>query len=288
MRLVGGAPLPVDGWRAGRVGPRRRQVGGGERGWTVAVHGAKGGVGASLLACQIALTAAARGSAALVDLDVTGGSTSALLGLEERGSMLSLLPDEDGGRAEVAAVARRHRSGLALLAAEPFDPAARRLDGRAVRRLLDELRGVFDVLVVDVPAGVDDRGVGALTAADVALLVVTPEVPCVLAGRRLVEALARHRFRLERLGVLVNMLDADAAVAGEQVALALSLRLAGVVPFDRATVRALVECSLERGGVMAPGRVGAAVAAVANRVLPPGRRRDDGSEALVLAAGAAR
>jgi hypothetical protein len=40
--------------------------------------------------------------------------------------------------------------------------------------------------------------------------------------------------------------------------------------------------------VMATGRVGAAVAAVADRVLPRGRPRDDGSETLVLAAGAAR
>lgn len=291
------------------------------------MHGAKGGVGASLLACQVAVRAASRGSAALIDLDVTGGSTSALLGLEERGSLLSLIGMGDGGdgatsqrqysngatsqrqypngatlqqssngatsqrrfahEVEVGAVARMHRSGLALLAAEPFDRDADRLDGRAVRELLAFLRSRFGVLVVDVPAGVDDRGVSALAVADVVLLVVTPEVPCVVSARRLVDALSLHRFPLERVGVLVNMLDVEGGVAPERIARALSLRLAGAVPFDREVVRAAVDGGWEHGGVLAPGIVHDAVAAAAEAVLPA-EGRAAGGEWLAVGAGAAR
>jgi MinD-like ATPase involved in chromosome partitioning or flagellar assembly len=47
-------------------------------GQTLAVHGAKGGVGASLLVSQVALDAARRTRTVLVDLDVTGGARGGL------------------------------------------------------------------------------------------------------------------------------------------------------------------------------------------------------------------
>jgi pilus assembly protein CpaE len=235
-------------------------------GLTLVVHGAKGGVGASLLASQVALAAAGRARTALVDLDVSGGTCSALLGVEERGSMLSLL-GHGVGRGEVAAVARRHPSGLALLAAEPFDAAAGLLDGAAVRRLLELARRCFDVVVVDVPARLDDRGVAALAAADKALLVVTPEVPCVVAARRLVDALAWRDFPLARLGVVVNMLEEAEGVTPEQIAAAISLRLTGTIPFAPKPVRQSINSAREHNGSLEPGTAHTAIAALSAHVV---------------------
>jgi pilus assembly protein CpaE len=172
------------------------------------------------------------------------------------------------GCAEVAAAARWHPSGLALLAAEPFDTASGRLDGAAVARLLGLVRDCFDVVIVDVPARLDDRGAAALATADAALLVTTPEVPCVVAARRLVDALAWRHFSLARMGVVVNMLVESEGVTPERIASAICMPLAGTIPFDPEAVRRTVNSAREHGGALRPGKVHTALAAISARVLP--------------------
>lgn len=214
----------------------------------LAVFSPKGGVGTSFLATRIALALAADRTrrVTLVDLDVTGGDCAVLLGLGAGppGSVLSLLglcrgPGDVFGAA-LETVALAHPSGLRLLAAAPLDEAARGFGAAETRRLLGALRAHGDVLVADVRAGVDERSVGALTAADHVLLVTTPEAPCVRGARRLVEALARHRFPLGRVSIVHNMAGPADLAGGARVAAALHLPLSGSVPFAPKVVRGLV------------------------------------------------
>ncbi len=115
----------------------------------IAVTGSKGGVGATTLAVNIALAAAATAHVILIDFE-PGGEAAIHLGLEPAQTIDDLLSGDsesiDVARVEAALTA--HASGLRLLAAadQPVDPSHATV-------LLNHLLGLCDVCVFDLGDG---------------------------------------------------------------------------------------------------------------------------------------
>jgi pilus assembly protein CpaE len=71
--------------------------------------------------------------------------------------------------------------------------------------VLGALRALFPVVVVDCGSRLDEANAVALEIADHAVLVVTPEVPCLLAARRHLATLSRLSIRSDdRVLAVVN------------------------------------------------------------------------------------
>ena len=133
------------------------------RGRLVAVTGARGGVGATMLATGIAWTIAnrRRRRVALVDLDLQFGTVALALDLEPSPGLREAL--EHPGRIDALFVDRamvRHSDTLFVLSGEELlgDPVT--ADTSSLDILLKELRNKFHYVVVDVP-----RQVSPATAA---------------------------------------------------------------------------------------------------------------------------
>lgn len=164
-REVGPAPGAA---RRGRAG--RRVVG---------VVGARGGAGASTFAAALAHRLARRGSAALVDLERTGGGIDVLVGLEGADGLR--WPDLAGARGEVAGVelvALLPRWGactvLSADRARPGPPPS-----AAVDDVLGALASEVDHVVVDLDrADVAERS-DVLALCGVVLVVVPRDLRAV-------------------------------------------------------------------------------------------------------------
>ena len=130
------------------------------RGRLVAVVGARGGVGATMLATGIAWTIAhrRRRRVALVDLDLQYGTVALALDLEPAPGLREAL--EHPGRIDGLFVDRvmvRHSDTLYVLSGEESlgEPVAP--DTAALDILLKELRNKFHFVVVDLPRQVSAR-----------------------------------------------------------------------------------------------------------------------------------
>jgi pilus assembly protein CpaE len=126
----------------------------GHQGRLVAVIGARGGVGASTVAVNIAWTMANRQGlrVALIDLDLYFGSIALALDIEPGRGFREALenPDRiDGLFIERAMV--RESDNLYVLAAEEKLENSFSFDPVALDRLLETLRNDFDCVVVDLP-----------------------------------------------------------------------------------------------------------------------------------------
>ena len=124
------------------------------RGRLVAVIGARGGVGATMLATGIAWTIAnrRRRRAALVDLDLQYGTVALALDLEPASGLRDTL--EHPGRIDglfVDRVMLRHSDTLFVLSAEESLSEPLVPDPAALEILLKELRNKFHFVVVDLP-----------------------------------------------------------------------------------------------------------------------------------------
>jgi len=211
-----------------------------EPGRVIGVVGARGGVGASSLAAALASRfARGQGSAALVDLDVSGGGIDVLLGIEAADGLR--WPDLSDARGEVSgdeltAVLPRWE-GVTVLSADRARPGPAADD--VVAAVLDALVTSHDRVVLDL----DRRA--ALAAADV---VARCETALVVASRdvRSVAGVLALREALVGLVADVRLVVRGPAPGGLGV-----LELAHVVDLPVAAsmrVQRGFDAELERGG----------------------------------------
>ena len=162
----------------------------------IAIASVKGGVGKTTLAADLAWRCAARGGhrTLLWDLDPQGGA-GFLLGHDEPAVPRAVGMFQREGRPRQLIEPTRH-PGLSLL---PADSSLRnlpiqlaRLGPRRLAQVTSLLRGDFDRIVMDCPAGYNELTEQVIAAAD---LLIVPLPPSPLSARSL-DQLRRELLRI--------------------------------------------------------------------------------------------
>lgn len=195
-----------------------------------AVVGAKGGVGATTIAVNLAAALAQTvPSSLLVDMNSAAGDAAVFLGVEPRFTVAEAL--ENTSRLDEAflrSLVVRSRNGLELLGSSPrMAPGS--LDPGRVQSLLDCLGRFYHAVVLDVPR-LDAGLLNSLSAATTVFVVANHELPTIRSAHRLVSSL-RQRYG-ERVAVLVNRSDRDAEISRDDIEKTVGVKIAHVFPND--------------------------------------------------------
>ncbi|MFC7305214.1 AAA family ATPase [Streptomyces monticola] len=183
------------------VGVRRHLTSGhdvvtGPGGTVVTVTGAKGGVGTTLTAVQLALAAKASGrSVALLDLDLQSGDVASYLDVQFRRSIVDLAGINDISPRVLQDAVFSHPTGLGLLLAPAEGERGEEVTDRVARQAVSALRNRYEVVVVDCGTQMNSANAAAIEMADQALLLVTPDVVAVRAAKRMVRMWDRLQIR---------------------------------------------------------------------------------------------
>ena len=158
----------------------------------IAVAGAKGGVGATVMAAHLAWDVARSERemrVCLVDLDVEKGDVPSYLDVSHRVSIADLAKiSEDLAARAVSDTVVVHSSGLHLLLAPAEIRDSEFVTPEAVRRIIAQLRSLYHLVILDTGAGVTTTQSAAVESADLTLQVATADVPALRAARRQVLA----------------------------------------------------------------------------------------------------
>lgn len=218
-RGIVGLPLGYDalaervqaaaGWSAGmrrHLGSGTPELYTGPGGTVVTVTGAKGGVGATVTAVQIALAARASGrDVALVDLDLQSGDVASYLDVQFRRSVADLAGISDINPRVLQDAVFLHDTGVGLLLAPAEGERGEEVTDRVTRQVLSVLRSRNDVVIVDCGSQMNSATAAAVEMADQALLLVTPDVVAVRAAKRMVRMWDRLQIRkAEETTTVVN------------------------------------------------------------------------------------
>ncbi|GAB2951316.1 AAA family ATPase [Streptomyces heilongjiangensis] len=168
----------------------------GPGGTVVTVSGAKGGVGATVAAVQLALAACASGrTVALLDLDLQSGDVASYLDVQFRRSVADLAAITDINPRVLQEAVYAHDTGLSLLLAPAEGERGEEVTDRVARHVLATLRSRHDVVIVDCGSQMTAATAAAVEMADQALLLVTPDVVAVRAAKRMVRLWDRLQIR---------------------------------------------------------------------------------------------
>ncbi|PCG83649.1 septum formation initiator [Streptomyces sp. WZ.A104] len=178
----------------------------GPGGTVVTVTGAKGGVGATVTAIQLALAAQASGnSVALVDMDLQTGDIASFLDVQFRRSLVDLALITDISPRVLSDAVFSHSTGLALLLAPGEGERGEEVTDRSARQIVSALRSRYEIVVIDCGGQMNGANAAAIEMADVALLVTTPDVVAVRGAKRIVRMWERLQIRkAEETVTLVN------------------------------------------------------------------------------------
>jgi pilus assembly protein CpaE len=203
-----------------------------ERGQVFAFVGAKGGVGATTIAVNIA-TALAKGkpgSTLLIDLNVACGDAAVFLGSEPRFSVLDAI--DNVKRLDAAyfhGLVVHSKSGPDLLGASGR-PVTGSFESGRLRELLDFASQMHRYTVLDVPRS-DTMVLDSLESATKIVLVANQELATVRSASRMAATL-RHRYGQERLSLVLTRTDRRAEIGHEDVERTVGLDVRHTFPSD--------------------------------------------------------
>ncbi|MFF5564405.1 CpaE family protein [Streptomyces sp. NPDC012623] len=168
----------------------------GPGGTVVTVSGAKGGVGTTLTAVQLALAAKASGmNTALADLDLQAGDVASYLDVQFRRSIVDLASIQDVSPRVLQDAVFIHPTGLGLLLAPGEGERGEEINERSVRQIVSALRHRYDIVVIDCGTQMNSANAAAIEMADTTVLLTTPDVVSVRAAKRMVRLWDRLQIR---------------------------------------------------------------------------------------------
>lgn len=170
--------------------PRRRS------GRVIAVAGGKGGVGKSVVALNLAVTLGRLGyRTTLVDADLGAPTLHTMIGLTRPGSGLGGFLDHEVASLDEVALDVTGAPNLRLVPGSARSGAANINAGQKLRLLRAIARLGGDAVVVDVGAGAAYNTLDLVAAADLKVVVMTPQLPSLQNAYAFLKACVQRSLR---------------------------------------------------------------------------------------------
>ncbi|MDE3059705.1 MAG: AAA family ATPase [Pseudomonadota bacterium] len=175
-------------------------------GKTIAVIGARGGVGATTIAINLAAVIAdlSKKQTALVDIDPQGGSIALALDIEpSRGLREALEKPDRIDSLFIERVMSKPLKNLSVLSAEESLQDQLHAHDRAAESLISELRNTFDIVLLDIPRHPSAFSRQCLRQAEHVVLVAEPTLLSLRDALRLSDLMAES-FKMKPPVIVVN------------------------------------------------------------------------------------
>jgi pilus assembly protein CpaE len=184
------------------------------RGRLMTVYPAKGGVGASSVATNLALSLTSDPTirVCLVDFNLQVGDLALMLDLHPEHSFARAVEDGTLDEGKLETILTRHRSGLRLLTVSDRPEESDMILRNHVPELFGLLNTMFDVVVADVGRNIDERTIELLDLSDDVLVVSALDVPTIRNTRRYLDLLERLEIPRDRVRLVVNRFEEKSRV----------------------------------------------------------------------------
>jgi len=213
-----------------------------KKGKVITVYSPKGGTGVTTLAVNLAIALqGTESTVALIDGDLQYGDVGLMLNEVPSLSILDLVSriyELDTAMVEDVMVLHK-TSGIHILTAPPRPEFAEKVSEAHFSTILDNLRQIFDYIVINTSVFITETCLAALEAADSVVLIATQEIANVRNIHSFLVIWENLGKSKDRLALVINRYVAKRNINPEKIGERLTLPVAVVIPEDELVFRSI-------------------------------------------------
>lgn len=205
-------------------------------GTVITVFGAKGGIGKTTIATNLATALVQRTnqSVVLVDLDTRFGDVAILMDIPVERSIADMaMPEEEITREIIQECIYTHNTGVAILPA-PIRPTDwRSVHAGHIERIVSLLTQTYDYVILDTPGTFNDIVARALELATMVMLVATVDMAALKDTLLAIDMLRSWNFPQDKIKLAINATNEAVNVQPAEVKRMLGRDVFWSIPYDR-------------------------------------------------------
>jgi pilus assembly protein CpaE len=205
-----------------------------QKGKVVGFLSAKGGCGATTIACHTAAELGRQGKHVLLaDLDLDVGMIRFLMKTKSPYSVLDAMNNLHRlDQSYWNALISNGLPGLEVIAAPPALPSKQQPNQDQVQNMLTFVRGQYDFSIVDLGRSLNLTAMNALDEIDETYLVTTLDVPALHQSKQIIQTLSNVGYGRERLRLVLNRMPQRLDVTPDELEKMMSLPVFATLPND--------------------------------------------------------
>jgi pilus assembly protein CpaE len=207
-------------------------------GSVITIFGAKGGVGCTTIASNLAgALQATSGRVCIIDLDFHLGDVLSFMDVAGNYSITDIL--QNMGRLDrelLETSMMRHPSGVNVLAQSGKMEEAEHIKGSDIGNLLNFLRKHYDYVLLDGVKGFDEISLAALDGSQHVLMILTQDVPAVRNGQRCLELFNRLGYDQTKVKLILNRYQKSSKITLDVVTDTLKVAVSHAIANDFVSV----------------------------------------------------
>jgi pilus assembly protein CpaE len=201
----------------------------------IAVHSLRGGTGCSTLAVNLGIGLASLWphTTILLDLMMTSGQIALMLNktLRRTWADVSLFQPGELDITLLNSITDTHETGLSFIAAPTLPTEAAPFQPETLGIALKLLKQNYEYIVADLSHDFSDLTLQALDAADLILMVASPDMSSVRAASAAVDTYKRLGYPKEKIKLILNATFARAGLPKDKIEAAIGLSSSMVMPY---------------------------------------------------------
>jgi pilus assembly protein CpaE len=204
-------------------------------GQVITVFGAKGGIGRTMLACNlaVALVQACGRRVAMIDLDLQFGDVGLLLDVAPERSVANIVPVMDKLDTDLLdGLMTRHETGLMVLPAPIRLEDGEQIRPNEVRRLLEMLTKSYDYVIVDTPRQLSDNVIATLDASNQVFCVSSNQLACLKNTSLCLATMKAWQYDEDKVKLIINETHNGTGLSPQETSEAIDYPILWKVPYD--------------------------------------------------------
>jgi pilus assembly protein CpaE len=209
------------------------------QGKVVTVYSAKGGVGKTTVAVNLAIAMHNDDTrVVLVDANLQFGDVAIFVNEQGKNTILEIAPRiEDLDAETIEEIMIKHEpSGIHVLAAPQKPEYAEKITADQFSRVINLLKQLYAYIIIDTSSTLTDVTLAAMDESDAVVVVTTQEIPAIKNVSLSLDILQTLGVPRDRVVLVINRFDKRIAITPERVGKNLRQEVSAVIPLDEKIV----------------------------------------------------
>ena len=207
----------------------------GEQARLIAIHSLRGGTGSSSLAVNlgIGLFSLWREPTILLDLTMTAGQVALMLNMSLKRTWADIahFAASDLDLDSLSSIISGHESGMNFIAAPTFPSEAETLRPETLGAALRLIRTQYEYVVADLPHDFSEVSIQALDAADLILMVASPEMASIRAVIAALDTYEKLGYPKEKIKLVLSATFPHSSLTKDKIEAAFRMPAIATIPY---------------------------------------------------------